>query len=1005
VPARESRKVVTALFSDVVESTSLGETLDPEVVRGLLGRYFEDARETVERHGGTTEKFIGDAVVALFGVPVTREDDALRALRAADEMRRRLADLNEELERAHGVRIEVRTGVNTGEVVVGSDSELEGFRASGDTMNVAARLEQAAAPGEILVGALTRELGGEAVEVEAVEPLVLKGKAAPVDAFRLVRVLPDASPYARRQDAPLVGREQQLAALRAALEESIERRECRLVTVVGAAGVGKSRLAREFAESLRESARVLVGRCVSYGEGVTFLPVAEALRPLLGDDVRRGVAELLQHDGSCDLVADQVASALGAGTARTSTEDAFWAIRKLLEAIARDRPLVFVVDDVHWAEPTLLDLLEYASTFSASAPILVLALTRPDLLEERPTWAAPRERTAIVRLDPLPERDAVRLAEHLVEADVGEAELRRLVDAADGNPLFLEQLLALNADDTGELVVPPTIQALLAARIDRVDPDERLILEYASVEGREFHRDVLGDLLPESRRADVGAHLLSLARRQFIRAVVGEGPRDTYAFAHGLMRDAAYAALPKGERARLHLRLATYLESRPDVPGEQVGFHLADAVRLRRELGQDGDETRGLAERAAERLVESADRSLGMGDDRAASRLLERACELVPVTEHTGRLLRAELGRAFAGAGPLDRAREVFTELLDGSRESGDDPVLELRAELGLASLRAQTDRSLRMDDLVAVAERAIPTFEEAGDDRGLARAWFLVHWARFRLGRNLDSIEAAESAVEHSAAAGDRREQLRALGAIAMATCYAPMPLVGALRACDELDERAAGGRLVHAFTERVRGRLSGLAGRFDEGREHCRRSVEIYEELGHPLSATGVVMELQHLERHAGRPEVAERELRAAYDVLHGLNDVGYVSWVAAALARVLAEQGRADEALELARIAREDLQRDLAFGQVNARLAEAMAYVATSQTDDAEAGASEALELVERTDYPELRADVRVLLARLDRDAGRDAQARERLAEALALYESKGDAVSVARVRDLG
>jgi tetratricopeptide (TPR) repeat protein len=394
-----------------------------------------------------------------------------------------------------------------------------------------------------------------------------------------------------------------------------------------------------------------------------------------------------------------------------------------------------------------------------------------------------------------------------------------------------------------------------------------------------------------------------------------------------------------------------------------------------------------------------------MGDDRAASRLLERACELVPVTEPTGRQLRLELGRAFAGAGPLDRARDVFGEVLEATRRAGDDAALELRAELGLASLRAQTDRSLRIDDLAAIAEQAIPTFEESGDDRGLARAWFLVHWARFRLGRNLESIEAAERAVEHSAAAGDRREQLRALGAIAMATCYAPMPLERALRACDELDERAAGGRLVHAFTERVRGRFAGLAGRFDEGREHCRRSVEIYEELGHPLSATGVVMELQHLERHAGRPEIAERELRAAYDVLHGLNDVGYVSWVVAALARVLAEQAKADEALELARIAREDLQRDLAYGQIDARIAEAMSYRAMSRPDEAEARASEALELVERTDYPDLRADVRVLLARLDREAGRDERARERLAEALALYESKGDVVSAARVRELG
>jgi tetratricopeptide (TPR) repeat protein len=308
------------------------------------------------------------------------------------------------------------------------------------------------------------------------------------------------------------------------------------------------------------------------------------------------------------------------------------------------------------------------------------------------------------------------------------------------------------------------------------------------------------------------------------------------------------------------------------------------------------------------------------------------------------------------------------------------------------------------MEELIEIAEQAIPTFEAARDERGLARAWFLIHWARFRLGRNMEAIEAAERAVEHSAAAGDRREQLRALGAIAMATYYAPIPVDEGMRICDELDERAAGGRLVHAFTERVRCGLCAMAGRFDEGREHCRRSVEIYEELGHPLSATGVVMELQHVERHAGRHDVAERELRAAYEVLEGLNDVGYVSWVVASLARVLAEQGKNEEALEFARIAQEELQRDLAFGQVSSLIAEATVYATTSRPEEAEARAREAYELVERTDSPDLRADVRMLLATLERQAGHDSSAQAHLEEAVALYEAKGDAVSAAGIREL-
>ncbi len=465
------RKTVTVLFSDIADSTSLGETLDAEVLGRVLQRYFDEVRGVLERHGGRVEKFLGDAVLAIFGVPVAREDDALRALRASVEIRERLELLNSDFERDLGIRLGVRTGIATGEVLVSADTG-EGLTASGDTMNVAARLEQAAAPGEILIAATTRALGGDAITVEELEPLVLKGKAEPVAAFRLEGVLPGMSPYARRDDAPLVGREQELAALRDALHRATESRECLLATVVGPAGVGKSRLVGAFLGELDDSVRALVGRCAPYGEGITYLPLAEALEPVLGADPREGVLGLLVDDDRAGAVADSVAAAIGADAESGSGEEASWAFRHLFEALARERPLVLVVDDLHWAETTLLDLLEDVASFSSGVPILLVCMSRPDLLEERPAWVTPRPGAILLALAPLAKGDATALVEELLlDRELAEEDKRRIVEAAGGNPLFLEQLLALNMEvgTTGELVVPPTIQALLAARIDRLD--------------------------------------------------------------------------------------------------------------------------------------------------------------------------------------------------------------------------------------------------------------------------------------------------------------------------------------------------------------------------------------------------------------------------------------------------------------------------------------------------------------------------------------------------------
>ncbi|HEY7283157.1 MAG TPA: adenylate/guanylate cyclase domain-containing protein, partial [Actinomycetota bacterium] len=383
---REVRKTVTIVFSDVTGSTELGERLDPETLRRVMSRYFDAMRAVIERHGGTVEKFIGDAVMAVFGIPVLHEEDALRGVRAAWEMREELAALNEQLRPERGVTIAVRTGVNTGEVVAGDPASGQTL-VTGDTVNTAARLEQAAAPGEILLGDVTYRLVRDAVEVETVEPLELKGKAEPVPAHRLLDVAPEAAGHARHLDSPMVGRNRELSLIRESFDRAVSERECHLFTLLGAAGVGKSRLVEEFIGAT-SGATVLRGRCLPYGEGITFYPVADVVRQAMGEhDMGSGVDALIEDEERAPMVVERLAAVLGEDSAAgIGTEEMFWAVRTLFEGIAHRNPLVVVFDDIHWGEPTFLDLVDHVAGWSRDAPILLLCVARPELLDVRPTW-------------------------------------------------------------------------------------------------------------------------------------------------------------------------------------------------------------------------------------------------------------------------------------------------------------------------------------------------------------------------------------------------------------------------------------------------------------------------------------------------------------------------------------------------------------------------------------------------------------------------------------------
>ncbi len=716
-PPGDVRKVVTIVFADVTGSTALGERLDPEALRRVMGRYFDEMAAAIERHGGTVEKFIGDAVMAVFGIPRLHEDDAVRAVRAAIGMREALEALNLDLEREHGEGLAARIGVNTGEVVAGDPSAGQRL-VTGDAVNVAARLEQAAAPGEILLGDPTYRLVKDAVEVEPVDALALKGKQQPVPAFRLIAVAADTAGHERHLDSPMVGRAKELSLLEHALERAVTDRTSHLFTLMGPAGVGKSRLVAEFLGGSVSEATVLRGRCLSYGEGITFFPLADVVHQaagILDSDLpavaRSKLDDVLGDAPDRDRVAGLVAGLFGWADPG-ATEDAFWAVRKLLEHLARDRPLVVVFDDIHWGEPTFLDLIEHLADWTRDAAVLLLCIARPELLEVRPGWGGGKMNATSILLEPLAGDDASQLVDNLLgRADIPQVARDRILEAAEGNPLFVEEMLAMliddgllrfedgawrSVEDLANVTVPPTIHLLLAARLDRLDADERAVIERGSVEGKVFHSGAVATLSQETARPNVRSRLLALARKELIRPDRPEfAGEDAFRFRHLLIRDAAYQAMPKEQRADLHERFAGWLaeaaRERMAEYEEILGYHLEQAYRYREELGAADEAARGIATRAAEYLFASAVRADERNDLNAAKAFLERSVALSDGgLQGRSLLLLAEVVQEL---GEYTAAHEIVLRARDVADAVGDR-ALFLRAELVRIITQGSVDSS-----------------------------------------------------------------------------------------------------------------------------------------------------------------------------------------------------------------------------------------------------------------------------------------------------------------------
>ena len=967
--AREVRKSVTVLFADVTGSTALGERLDPESFRRVLARYFEAARECLERHGGTVEKFIGDAVMAAFGVPVVHEDDALRALRAAVELRRSLASLNEELEPAFGVTLQLRTGVNSGEVVTGTKERL----VTGDAVNVAARLEQAAGPGEILIGPETYRLARGAIEAEAIEPLVLKGKTAPLAAYRLIGVVEGAPSFERRLDAPLVGRREELARVRSAFDDAVSARRCRRVTVLGPPGIGKSRLAREVSTVLDGRASVLSGRCLPYGEGITYWPLVEIFR--------RAGAE------------DELEAALAAG----APEEVFWSVRKALEQRARERPLALVVEDIHWAEPTLLDLADHLGEWTRDAPILLLCLARPELLDDRPGWGG-----EVFTLEPLSEVESEELiVNHLGGARLDDDARIRIREVAEGNPLYVEQLLAMLAEGGDPGHVPPTIHALLAARLDSLPEDDRDLLERASVIGHDFEWEALGELSPDRRRPS-GARLAALVRNELIRP--HDVIEDTFSFRHALIRDAAYNRLPKELRSELHERFAGWLEGRGEEFEEIVGYHLEQAHRWVVELGPADERARSLAGRAAERLASSGRRARARGDGPAAANLFERAVALLPPDDSRRIALLPVLGRALRDAARMEQAASVLSEAVERAEAAGAE-VIAADASLALVDLRLHGAAATRQQALeeVVVATRI---FGEHGDEAGLARALLFGGQLLFWGGEMAEALGYLERAARHARNAGDRHQEAECLQYVLAVTIFGPTPVAHALARVEGVRSHVEGNRKLDVAVLTARARLEAMEGRFDTARAAIARAAERaeggreVERFSHVSTAAGMV------ELLAGDPPAAERELRPACERLEQMGELGYLSSAVPLLLEALYRQRRDEEALLLSERWRpelltvpEDVDAQVGWRSVRAKL-----LARRGDGREAEALAREALALASGTKDLELRARTFTDLAEVLRLAGRAEESAAALEEALRLHEEKGNVTGATRVRRL-
>ncbi|WP_445408387.1 adenylate/guanylate cyclase domain-containing protein [Streptomyces albidoflavus] len=986
----DKRKPVTVLFCDMVGSTALSGALDPETLRTVTLRWFGLMSAEIEARGGTPEKFIGDAVMAVFGVPHVHEDDARRALAAALGIREALERFNAELEQSLGLRIGVRIGVNTGQVVAGSDATARQALVSGETVNVAARLEQNAGPGEILIGPQTLSAAGPTVSVEEAGPLALKGKADRVPAYRLLALGADDPELLRRFDVAFVGRRAELARL--AEEAEAARRGARLLHLAGEAGTGKTRLVREWRSRVSGSGRPVhgAGRCRDYGDHGSLAPLAEAVRTILAEAPRS--ADGHQDDAALGVLA---AGLLDDGTPNVPLEEMCAALAAVLARTARTCRPVLLLDDWHWAPPLLVRAVELLHSRLGEAPVLIVCVGRPG-------GAAPPATAIPLRLEGLDREESARLAAELTGAPDAPV-AARLLDRAEGNPLYLEQLL-LPADDTPALPgdeLPPTLQALLGARIGALNPAERFVLDIACVVGREFDPVELARLAatapgttapPDGEEPPTVVPVLQRLRRRRLVEPVGTGPRGPYRFAGGLVQEVAYASLSKRAKAERHEQ-ASRLPSVTAAGDAAVGGHLERACRLRAALGLVDDRTALLRARAATALGRAGAQAVARSDLTWADSLLGRSVELaepdapgaVTALRRLGEV-RVALGRTEEGAALL---RRVVTE--------GAAPIEAAHARLALA---VQDPGAA----LASVARAVLPVFEAAGDRVGQARARLRLGQQRQSTGRHQEADRELVRALDQAVAAGAEPERAAALGAVGVSLWRGPEPVAAAIHRCRALLTAHGGGRPTVGVTLNCPlAVLLALDDRPGEAHAALGEAARLAAELAYAEAGVFLPVFRATVTALAGRRAEALGLLAGADAEAERLGAGGMRVAIALEAGRLLLDEGRVPEAAERLlpatradALARADTV-DLAG--LRARLA-----AADGRGEEALAAADEAVATAALSDSPLLRATAALDRARVLASLGAPARAGAEARRAEEHFSDKGHLPGVRAARTL-
>jgi class 3 adenylate cyclase len=1002
---QETRKKVSMLFLDIVGSTALAERLDPEPLRQVMDRYFAACGACVAEHGGAVEKFVGDAILAAFGATVAHEDDAVRAVRAAAEALVALEALSAELIAHYQVKLEARAGVCTGDVVVitmpGGD-----FRVIGDSVNTASRLQTAAGPGEILICADTAAMVRGRVGAESIPPLRLKGKARPVPAWRVTDPVARADRPAPA--APFIGRADELEELRYGLRRARSRRQVCLVTVLGMPGIGKSRLVQEFLTTLPDGeVTVLSGGCSAYGRGITYKPLTEMLGSFPGG--WPALSHLLDADADPGGAAAHrqairgLATLMGADgdAARAGVEDIAWAVRNLLEVLGRTRPVVMVWEDLHWSEQTLLDLIDEIATWLDDVPVLLLCVARTELLDARPAWGGGKPSAMTLELGEMTHDQSAELVTHLalrsdVYAQDYQEVYRRIAVLSDGNPLFAELLLDVFSETATSIHTPPTIQAMLGARLDRLPRAERELLEIAAVIGREFTRELL-QVMAGAEGIDA-ATADELTARLVRRRIFQRGAADGVRFAQSLLRDTAYDFTPKTRRERRHAFVAEWFAEHRPSDLMAVAYHVEAAGRLRRELRPGDPGLPRLAETAANALMTEGMNALGRKDLPASIQLLERGRELLPPGDarHTALALHI----CDAGLWLLDDERCLSALAAAEAALPGDrSNAATCSIQRGIVALRL----GLAPADEVAVDAALIEVDLER--DTGDDLSWCRLHQLMAYLDLTAERATAAETALRlalvRARTMNDRYEEDRLLCALCELAQWTPSPVIAALDLCVMLAVRFAANRALLVPVLVTRARLEALDGDLDGARRTLAEALGYTRDLHLDLADAAVMDASGFVESLAGAHEAAEARYRQSMTALHATQRAPDTETIEVAIARELFGQGRGDAAAA----ALDEVERDGELMSLRARIGAAAlrGRIASERGHHEEAvvAAAAAQALSAGADDPCLAGETLFDQAIVLRAAGMAEQALVEATRARRLFAAKGATLPVVRV----